>query len=278
MKYSIVLISFVSFTITNLNLLSQDVNNDTYMQHKKAAYKEIKNLDSHNRSLPDNDKYEIYAVNLYYSDKNDDILEKLKYFPELKGLTILQSKVTLSSYKTLKYLNNLTTLFLDGVPFTDAEMLYLKDMKSLEKLSVCDTSITDEGMKNIQDLKTIKSLGLNKNNITDEGLKYIQNLSGIVELSLSNTKITDKGLIYISGMKKLGTLDVSGTNVTVDGLLNIDGLDSLWNIDLVDTKFSRERASEQEKDVEKLTKHFPKLKMVKNVDPPKNMNRSGRSG
>jgi hypothetical protein len=269
MKYFVMLISFVSYTIFNLNLYSQDVNNDTYMQQKMAAYKEIVNIDSFLKSLPDNEKYEIYGVFLSGSDKCDDVLEKLKYFPELKGVNIYQSKVSLLLYNNLKYLHNLETLRLDEVPFTDAEMIYIKDMKTLEELYLYNTSITNEGLKNIKDLKNLKKLGLSNPNITDEGLIYLTSLDNLVLLYLGETKISDKGLIYLSGKKSLRTLDLHSTYVTVDGLLKIDGLDNLTSLDLAETKFSRESASVMDAEEERLKKHFPMLKIVTRAYPPK---------
>jgi hypothetical protein len=135
-----------------------------------------------------------YYVIFHGEKVTDATLERLKQFPQIKGLDLTGTRVT------------------------DAGLAHLKGFTQLLRLQLGKTAVTDAGLKHLKGLTTLEWLGLEGTSITDAGLDHLKGLKQLQSLDLRGSKITDAGLERLHGLSQLKSLSLGGTRVTDDGV------------------------------------------------------------
>ena len=177
---------------------------------------------------------------IFEKDKlTDGGLERLKAFPQIKGLDLSGSQVTDAGCKHLKVFTKLRRLELNGTKITDAGLENISGLAELEKLFLNDTKITDAGLRHIVKLR-LKSLDVRGTQVSNAGLADLRNMQTLEGLELSQTKVTDAGLAHLAGLARLESLCLAGTKTGNEGLKHLAGLAELADLDLKsDSGFSQ---------------------------------------
>lgn len=148
-----------------------------------------------------------------YSKISPDILEKLRYFPDLDKISLKLYYASDADLKTLHAVKNLKVLDLSRTNVTDEGMPFLAKLPSLESLNLSCTGVTDEGMSALAKSSTLKWLGLSFTTVSDEG---VRRLPKTVEISAAVSKITGR---TISGWSLSKLSDLKDAPVPSDELI-----------------------------------------------------------
>ena len=90
-------------------------------------------------------------------------------------------------------LPNLKSLSLDDTKITDAGLLRLRGLMKLERLVLANTQVSDAGMAHLTDLPNLKSLSLDETNISDASITSFEKMPALRLLIVYETQITDEG-------------------------------------------------------------------------------------
>ncbi len=124
-------------------------------------------------------------------------------------------------------LTSLTTLALEGLPITDAGVLYLLDLPALTALDLSWTGVGDAGVARLAASRGLRDLALAGTRVSDAAMGHLASLPGLVTLDLSSTGVTDAGLRALSGATTLETLDLEGDAIHDAGLVHLGELPEL---------------------------------------------------
>jgi hypothetical protein len=209
---------------------------------QEKAIDEIKKLHGeikYDSSNPDKPIVEgIYLMGNHDSD--DQRLEFLKTFTELKYLTIDSlsiSDVFMENLSGMKKLEQLALQF--NVSVTDKGMEHLKGLTHMKKLQIIGSKeITANGLKYLKDLKDLEYLNLAANKkITDDGMENIEAFQNLNTLVLSATGIRGKGLSYLARLGKLRYLNIaSNLSYDDDAIKYLRELKQLEVLDISNTR------------------------------------------
>jgi hypothetical protein len=150
----------------------------------------------------------------------DELLERLKGFPELEKLTFIDD------------CGGVQTGYHPPWRITDAGVAHLKALKRLRSLSVPSPLITDRGMVFLGQMTQLRELEIGSSggfemaanpgwkdrevaNITDAGLKQLKGLRELTRLKLSGTRITNGGLMGLTEFPQLQHLSI---RILADGI------------------------------------------------------------
>lgn len=115
----------------------------------------------------------------------------LKGLPNLRKLTLGQSKVTLACTTAIGQCKELRLLYLAGAGLSDTELAALKPLALLESLDVSDNpQVTDKAAATVIAFERLRVLNLSKTGVTDKGLMELKPLDGLRSLSVVGTKVT----------------------------------------------------------------------------------------
>ena len=128
---------------------------------------------------------------------------------------------------TVRPLRHLTSLGLEGVPVTDAGVLYLLDLPALASLDLSWTGVGDAGVARLGTMRGLRELVLAGSRVTDAGLRHLTSLPGLTYLDLSNTAVSDAGLRALRGASALEGLDLEGDAIHDAGLVHLGELPEL---------------------------------------------------
>ncbi len=125
------------------------------------------------------------------------------WWPDIKVLSICQSKVSVAGLRVLRRLH------------------------SVRQLGLWSTNITAEGLANVARLHNLESLGLVGNRLTADGVKHLAGLRNLEELNLAETDLTDQGVAHIAGLTRLKRLVLEANPITDAAMPHLKGLTNL---------------------------------------------------
>lgn len=182
---------------------------------------------------------QIIFVHINNESINDDFLQLLNKFPNIRGLSISSKKITDKGLKHLVKLKYLERLWLVGTGINGTELHKLKALKNLKDLNLGGAPITDEGLNKLSSVNKLEYLIINGDKITDKGMAYLPKLSHLKQLSIDRTKITGDGLKYLMDFPALDGLSINKDQLSGNGLSYIEKalrLRTLWVQDIMITK------------------------------------------
>ena len=83
---------------------------------------------------------------------------------------------------------NITELYLSGMPIKNDDLSSLKTFKNLEILFLNNTSINDEALLHLQKLPSLRKISLSNTNVTSNGISSILKMPSLKEISAWNIK------------------------------------------------------------------------------------------
>jgi serine/threonine protein kinase len=153
-------------------------------------------------------------------------------------LNLGHTNISNTALDTLKNMDQLAELYLEGTQIDDQCMPALIHLKNLNRLDLSETKITDQALLSLSELPNLEELRLVKTNISDTGLSYLKNLRNLTVLDVEHTAVTDLGLSNLVSLRKLKSLSLSNTRITNAGLSTLPHLPSLRKLELNHTQIS----------------------------------------
>lgn len=143
-----------------------------------------------------------------------------EYSTSLTSLTLNNMDLTDDDVKDLKYMVNLTELYVYQNNITDIS--FVKGLTSLETLSLFNNNVSD--LSPLAGLISIKDLYLRANNITD--ISALDGLYGLEVLDLSENKVSD--ITPLAELRNINLLRLNDNNISdisaLSGMKKIDRL------------------------------------------------------
>jgi hypothetical protein len=152
---------------------------------------------------------------------SDRALDCLDLCPQIEGIAIQDTCITLDGLDRLKPLQKLRAMLLNGGNVNDQWLERLANngvFQQLSSLQLTGCGIGDDSLRALQMSPVLEDLLLINTGVTDAGLKHIKEKSKIYNLDLEGTLITDGGLEILVDMKGLKNLNVSNTKVMREGV------------------------------------------------------------
>jgi hypothetical protein len=157
----------------------------------------------------------------------DKGLKTIGEMEQLESLEITGIQFTNEGSIYLKGQKNLKSLVFGGDQITDKGLKFLHELTQLEELSVTGKCITDDGLVHLEGLLHLRSLSLLCNQISDEGLKHLKALNNLQSLSIYSNRITDQDLRLLGQMSQIKTLGICHATITDNGLKYLQGMNRL---------------------------------------------------
>ncbi|NQT41024.1 MAG: hypothetical protein HQ581_26265, partial [Planctomycetes bacterium] len=124
--------------------------------------------------------------------------------------------------------NPITTLDLEMMPTTDADLELLTALPELKKLLVWGAEISDAGIPQLTKFPNLVDLTVYNTEITDEGVALLAGIKTLKSLNLRrSTNVTDAALEHIATLPNLQYLHLLYNNFTNDGMEHVGKLTKL---------------------------------------------------
>lgn len=132
---------------------------------------------------------------------------------------------------------NVTSLKLDGKPFTDRDFeLFAAAFPECGTLHASATSVTDAAFDKLDgSWGDLNRISLRRTAVGDRTLTWIATRPQLWELSLDETQVTDAGLVQLPKLQQLYKLSLDGTQITDAGIKHIVRMPSLHSLSLART-------------------------------------------
>jgi len=156
-------------------------------------------------------------------DANARMLAAIQAFPEITGLSIIESDLDAAALKsTLQRLSKLASLKLISCPRVGddivPEIAALPDLRDLN----CDGSgVTDRGVLGLVCSPSLSSLKLSRTAITDRGVAALAKLPALAVLEVCNTAVSDEGLRSLRSHDRLTVVWASDTGISDAGMAHL---------------------------------------------------------
>jgi hypothetical protein len=121
----------------------------------------------------------VTLVKLTQSTVNDDQLQVLKAFPQLRVLDLRYTRVS------------------------DRGLAHLETLTALEQLSLDGTRVSDLGLDHLSHLQELHKVSLNETAVSDLGLGFLEKLPGLEELSVKQTAVSEKAAQSLRARRKI---------------------------------------------------------------------------
>jgi len=141
-------------------------------------------------------------------------------------------------FETLKEMESLRSLLLNGTQITDAGLQHLAGLTNLQSINLSKTAVTGDGLEQLSALTNLNELVLGNTRITDSGLEHLEELAALTTLYLNGTAIGDAGLEQLRDFVSLTRLSLDGTQITDAGLEHLRGLTNLQRLTFGNTQVS----------------------------------------
>lgn len=139
------------------------------------------------------------------------LMQGLRYFPNLKTLTMASRAVVRPGFSELVHLHRLERLILDRSYITDAELAAIGGLKRLTYLDLRYTRIGDEGVAHLVNLDQLKTLLLARSKVSDNAAPHLAKIKSLEELNLSFTALSPGAIPELAKLSKLKRLTLSTT-------------------------------------------------------------------
>lgn len=155
---------------------------------------------------------------------SNEVMEQLRFFPDLETLRCLDAQVDDEFVKRLDQFPRLRVLGFFNAPITDTGLATLAKSamgQELRQLLLGRTMITDRGLKSVAQLPRLYLLELSGTRVTDAGLHELSKLAPLKVLRFRGTAVTDQGLSQLAGLSKLMLISIGGSRVTPSGITEL---------------------------------------------------------
>jgi len=120
-------------------------------------------------------KGDVYVLHLSEENNvNDNDLQYIINFPNLKIISLYKTSITSSGLKFLSHLKKLESIDLRGTNVDDSGMKYLKGLELLRELDLVNTKVTNSGIQELSGLENLRLLKLRGTRVTKKGIARLQ--------------------------------------------------------------------------------------------------------
>lgn len=144
-----------------------------------------------------------------------------QYFVRVVRLNFEQTETNDADLRWLESLPDVRWLSLYDTRVTNKGMKYLASLPKLENLYIFGTEIGDAGLQHVRKLKALREIQCSGNPISDEGLQHLSALAQLEDVRVGYTKVTDSGLKHLERLRNLRYLDLRGTQVSEQGVATL---------------------------------------------------------
>lgn len=155
------------------------------------------------------------AVDLSWTDVDDDAAAALQYLPSLVELDISHTAVTDRALEHVGQLTSLQNLLLNETQVTDRGLHCLANLRHLLEIDLAGTNVTGKSLLLLS--PTLENINLSGTCVTDRTLPELRRFTNLTTLSLNNTRVTDAICSKLTDVVHLSYLDVSWTYAS-DGI------------------------------------------------------------
>lgn len=138
-------------------------------------------------------------------------IELLSGLPNLRRLSLAQTRASAGTFEEIKNLPNLRQLDLTATLAGNAEVRQIAELKRLEALSLSDTRITNRALSYLKELPQLAELALANTRIGDEGIAHLEEISTLKKLNLGNVRVSPQGILRLR--KALPNTAMEGSGV-----------------------------------------------------------------
>lgn len=133
--------------------------------------------------------------------------------PSLHKLESLDLSFTeISDVSSLKKLDSLKRLLLEGLTINPESFQSISSLAELEELHLSNTNASDVWIDHISKLPKLRVLRLKDTSVGDPGIEKLASLNRLEELDISGTKVTEKAAPIYQRLVRLKFLDVGATS------------------------------------------------------------------
>jgi internalin A len=186
------------------------------------------------------DEFFCDVVHIYLAESavTDEDLERLRYFPKLRWLSLDKTQIDGSGLTHIERMRSLKSLSVQQTNVDDEFLTYLRHLTELRHLGLARTRVTGRGLENLKELQQLDTLWLSRTDVTDADVQHIVCLRNLEDLNLGGTKISDEGARQLKELPRLGILWLHHTDVGDKGLAHLKEMRSLGDLDLGHTQVS----------------------------------------
>lgn len=170
----------------------------------------------------------ILWLDLSYTPISNKALEYVSHMPNLFGVYLTGTDVTVDGIKYLKSMQSLQFLDVSAIPINKECMHTIAQIPNLHRLyMIGNPNLTADVLTELEKLKSIEGIGFRRSILDHEAVKVIGKLTHVQELLLSYSGITDEDLIPVQQLNELVLLDICGNDISDKGLMSLAGLKKL---------------------------------------------------
>jgi internalin A len=159
----------------------------------------------------------------------DAWLEELQGKP-IRSLNLINRSITVAGLESLRGMESLEELYLEGTEVSDPGMEVIGTLKGLTQLQLSHR-ITSGALSHLEGLTKLQVLSLTEK-VDDEGVKYLERLTELRSVGPLGEFVTDAALPGLAGLKKLTVISLSRSKVTNEGLKQLAALPELSSLAL----------------------------------------------
>ena len=141
---------------------------------------------------------------------------------------------------SLPFVGRIERVKLNRQVVPDEAISELRWLSELTELWLTDVQLSDVGLRHLTELERLKVLNLDGTQFTDAGIENLWTMTDLRDLILSDTKVTDVGLRHVKVFARLETLRLDGTDITDEGMEHLKGLTTLRVLRLFRTQITPE--------------------------------------
>lgn len=213
-------------------IMPNSKKNDAYLKTLKRG-QDLQSVNLRMSDVTDNgvksiQNLPIQWLDLSYTPITDKALEYVSHMPNLFGLYLTGTDITVDGLKHLTALPTLEFLDVSAIPISKQCMHTIAQIPNLHHLyMIGNPDMTAEVISELETVKSIQALGFRRTILDHTAIKEIGKFKKVQALLLSYSGITDEDLSTIKQLPELGLLDICGNNLTDKGLMSLAGMKSL---------------------------------------------------
>ena len=148
----------------------------------------------------------------------DDFLESLSGLQELSSLTLSKTRRAPAGISNLRRSPKLKTLWLWGIPRTDAFLEEVVRLPKLTSLTLTQGDPSDEGIAKLLAITQLEEFSFAYLPVTDGVIDTVTRMKNLRKLNFIATNVNDERLEKVALMKNLEELSISWAPISAEGV------------------------------------------------------------
>jgi Leucine-rich repeat (LRR) protein len=162
---------------------------------------------------------------------SNDSLKLLHAFPNLEGLSVLDSVVDDEGLRHIGGLEGLQRLWIIGSRIKGPGLGWIAKLPELTLLNLGKAPVNDSHLAALTQLKKLNNLTIGSASVTDAGVEYLSEIQQLQYLAIDGTAISGDALGLLQSNESLRGLSLGAEQLTSSGieqLKRLQHLEELW--------------------------------------------------